>query len=142
MATIKQLSIFIENKSGRLHEIMELIGRANVRIIAGTVADTSEYGIFRLIASDPDKVQSVLKENNVSTQISEVFAISTNSKAGSFIENLRHFSANGVSIEYMYCFSIENHAFAIIRTNDNCAAQQVIDSYGINTLTIENLAKV
>ncbi len=142
MASIKQLSIFIENKSGRLHEIMELIGRADVRIIAGTVADTSEYGIFRIIASDPDKVMNVLKENNVSTQISEVFAIATDSKAGSFIKNLRHFSDNGVSIEYMYCFSIENHAFVIIRTNDNAAALRVIEQCGIKTLSIENLTNI
>ena len=139
MSTIKQLSIFIENKSGRLHEIMEFIGRADVKIIAGTVADTSEYGIFRLIVADPDKVCDILRQNNVSAQISDVFAIVTDSKAGSLIGSLRHFSASGVSIEYMYCFAINGKALAIIRAGDSVAAQKVIDAHGIKTLSDSDL---
>ena len=86
--TINQISIFLENKYGKLSEILELLAGANIRIIATTVADTSEYGILRIIVSDTQKAFSILKEHNVSANLTEVLAIVTNSSAGSFAHTL------------------------------------------------------
>ena len=81
--TVNQISIFLENKYGKLSEILALLAEEKIRIIAATVADTSEYGILRIIVSDPQKAYKILKGNNVSANLTDVLAIVTNSCAGS-----------------------------------------------------------
>ena len=88
MVTVQQLSIFLENKLGRLNEVMEIIGKSDIRIIAAMVADTSEYGILRLITSDTQKAFQVLKEHNISVNRCEVIALSTGASVGSFSQKL------------------------------------------------------
>ena len=90
--TIKQLSVFLENKSGRLNEVLGILGQADIRIIAATVADTSEYGILRLITSDTAKAYEVLKANRVSAQQSDVVALTCNSTAAEFAEQMDYFA--------------------------------------------------
>ena len=79
---IKQLSIFIENQSGTLIRVLELLGKAHIQMIACTIADTAEYGIFRIICSEPDRACSELKAAGVAVTISEVFAIEMNDRPG------------------------------------------------------------
>ena len=86
--TVNQISIFLENKYGKLSEILALLAEEKIRIIAVTVADTSEYGILRIIVSDPQKAYKILKGNNVSANLTDVLAIVTNSCAGSFAQTL------------------------------------------------------
>ena len=124
--TVNQISIFLENKYGKLCEILELLSAANIRIIAATVADTSEYGILRIIVSDPERAYEVLKNNNVSANLTDVLAIVTDSNASSFAQTLSYFTKAGVSIEYMYCFSLNGKSILILRTNNRNAAREVI----------------
>ena len=124
--TINQISIFLENKYGTLNEVFALIGREHIRIIAATVADTSEFGILRMIVSDAKKAHQVLKSNHVSAHLSEVLALTTQSSAGSVADTLAHFTKAGLSIEYMYCFSVQNKSFLILRVNDREKALEVI----------------
>ncbi|MDY3068761.1 MAG: acetolactate synthase [Parabacteroides sp.] len=124
--TVNQISIFLENKYGKLCEILELLSAANIRIIAATVADTSEYGILRIIVSDPERAYEVLKNNNVSANLTDVLAIATDSNASSFAQTLSYFTKAGVSIEYMYCFSLKGKSILILRTNNRNAAREVI----------------
>lgn len=124
--TVNQISIFLENKYGKLCEILELLSAANIRIIAATVADTSEYGILRIIVSDPERAYEVLKSNNVSANLTDVLAIATDSNASSFAQTLSYFTKAGVSIEYMYCFSLNGKSILILRTNNRNAAREVI----------------
>lgn len=124
--TVNQISIFLENKYGKLCEILELFSAANIRIIAATVADTSEYGILRIIVSDPERAYEVLKNNNVSANLTDVLAIATDSNASSFAQTLSYFTKAGVSIEYMYCFSLNGKSILILRTNNRNAAREVI----------------
>lgn len=124
--TVNQISIFLENKYGKLCEILELLSAANIRIIAATVADTSEYGILRIIVSDPERAFEVLKNNNVSANLTDVLAIATDSNASSFAQTLSCFTKAGVSIEYMYCFSLNGKSILILRTNNRNAAREVI----------------
>lgn len=141
MTTIKQLSVFLENKLGRLHEIMEIIGKADIRIIAAMVADTSEYGILRLITTDTVKAFNVLKEHNVTANLSDVIALTSDTSAGSFLDKLRPFPKEGIGIEYMYCFSVSDKAFLIIRVNDMQKAMNVIEKHGLNTISEQELIK-
>lgn len=124
--TVNQISIFLENKYGKLCEILELLSAANIRIIAATVADTSEYGILRIIVSDPQRGYEILKSNNVSANLTDVLAISTDSTASSFAQTLSYFTKAGVSIEYMYCFSLNGKSILILKTNNRNAAREVI----------------
>jgi len=130
--TIRQISVFIENKYGKLSEILALLGNENIRIIAATVADTSEYGILRLIVSDPEKANTVLKKNNVSVNLTDVLAVVTDPSAGTFAKTLQCFTQSGISIEYMYCFSLKVKSILIFRTYDNDAASEVIRRHSLD----------
>ncbi|MCP9612085.1 acetolactate synthase [Coprobacter tertius] len=136
---IQQLSVFLENKSGRLNEILEMLGQVNIRIIAATVADTSEYGILRLITTDTQKACTTLREKKVSANMSEVIAISCDSRAGTFAKQLRYFSENGISIEYMYCFSIAEKAFLILKTDNVLKAKKVAIQFGLELISEKEL---
>ena len=135
MATMQQISIFLENRKGRLYEIMNILGGANIRIIAATVADTSEYGILRLITSEPQRTLDLLKENHIPSNINEVIALSGSSLAEAFTDKFKYFAAEQIGIEYMYCFSIDNRSIQIIKVADNQAALKVIEKYGLETLS-------
>ncbi len=140
--TVHQISIFLENKYGKLSEILALLAEENIRIIAATIADTSEFGIMRMIVSDPLKAHQILKDNNVSANLTDVLAIVTSSNAGSFAETLTHFTKAGLSIEYMYCFSINGKAILILRTNNREAAREVIRRQNLEYICESDLVKI
>ena len=137
--TVNQISIFLENKYGKLSEILALLAEENIRIIA---ADTSEYGILRIIVSDPQKAYKILKSNNVSANLTDVLAIVTNSCAGSFAQALTHFTKAGLSIEYMYCFSLNDKSILILRTNNREAAREVIRRQNLECICESDLMKL
>lgn len=115
---IKQLSIFLENKSGRLAEVLAVLGEAGIEIKALTIADTSEYGILRLIVSDDAKALEALRGQGFSVNFTDVISIATPSEAGSFAKILNIMAANKISVEYMYAFSFGQKA-AIVMRPDN-----------------------
>jgi hypothetical protein len=133
--TVNQISIFIENKYGKLCEILSLLARENINIIAATVADTSEYGILRLIATPSESAYNILKRNNVNANLTDVLAIVTGPSAGSFVETLKHFTQSGLSIEYMYCFSLDRKSILILKTNNLEAARDVIRHQNLGYLS-------
>jgi len=124
--TINQISIFLENKFGKLNEILSILGKENIRVIAATVADTSDYGILRMITSDQQKAYSLLKEKQVSGNLSEVIAIGIDPSVGKFAETIEYFTKAGIDIEYMYCFSINHKAILVLRTKNLETAFEVI----------------
>ena len=124
--TIHQISIFLENKYGRLNEILALIAQEDIRIVTATIADTSEFGILRIITTDPLKAHQVLKEHNISANLNEVFAIETEPVAGAFVHIVDSFTQAGISIEYMYCFSSKERGVLVLRVNNKEAALNVI----------------
>ena len=137
--TIRQISIFIENKYGKLSEILTLLGNENIRIIAATVADTSEYGILRLIVTEPEKANKALKNNNVSVNQTDVFAVVTESSAAGFAQTLQYFTQSGLSIEYMYSFSIKEKSVLILRTHNYDAARDVIRRHNLGYVNENDL---
>ena len=137
--TVNQISIFVENKYGKLSEILALLGKENIHIIAATVADTSEYGILRLIVTESEKAYNILKNNNVNANLTDVLAIATGSSAGSFAKTLKCFTQSGLSIEYMYCFSLKEKSVLIIRTNNREAAREVIRRHELDYISESDL---
>ncbi|MDL2241373.1 acetolactate synthase [Bacteroidales bacterium OttesenSCG-928-L03] len=140
--TIHQISIFLENKYGKLTQVLGLLAEANIRIIAATVADTSEFGIMRMIVDAPQTAYQKLKDSNVSVNLTDVLAITTSSDAGAFAETIAHFTNAGLSIEYMYCISINGKSVLIIRTNNREGAREVIRRQNLGYLTEDDLAKL
>ncbi|MDD2436246.1 MAG: acetolactate synthase [Massilibacteroides sp.] len=137
--TIHQLSIFLENKCGKLSKVLDILSKAHIGIIAAAVADTSEYGILRMIVSDPDKAFALLKENNVTVSKTEVLGIVTDGCAGSFARALENFTKAGISIEYMYCFSVNGKSILILRTNKSVEAYEVIRKYRLDYISSSDL---
>jgi len=115
---IKQLSVFLENKSGRLTELADILGEAGINMSAMSIADTSEFGIIRIIVSEPDKAFEILKDNHFSVNLTDVICVSIANKAGTLAGALRALSAKNISVEYMYAFSAGTKALVIIRTED------------------------
>ncbi|HYX05702.1 MAG TPA: ACT domain-containing protein [Bacteroidales bacterium] len=139
---IKQLSIFLENKSGRLTEVLQTLGEEKINITALTIADTSEYGILRMVVSEPDKALQVLKVRQFSVNLTDVLSIATPSEAGSFARALSLLSDEGISIEYMYAFSMGNKAAIIMRTDDIPATIEVMQKHKMELLNASKLYNI
>lgn len=110
----KQVSVFLENKSGRLNEVTRILGEAGVNITAFTIADTSDFGILRLIVSDPDKTYKVLKAHDFSVQITSVVLAKSPNKPGGLSRMLEVLNKEEVFIEYMYAFSMSDKSAVVV----------------------------
>jgi hypothetical protein len=139
--SIKQLSIFLENKSGRLTEVLETLGQENINIAALSIADTSEYGILRLIVSDPLESLKLLKAKDFSVNLTDVIGIETPIEAGSFARALKFFSEESVSIEYMYAFSYHDKGIIVMRTDDREKAFKIVEKKGLKMVKQEDIFK-
>jgi len=127
---IKQVSVFLENKSGRLSEVTEILGNAGINISAFTIADTSDFGILRLIVSDPAKAREILKENNFSVQTTDVVLARSANKPGGLASMLKVLNAEGVFIEYMYAFSMaEVDAVIVIRPTNMQKCVEILQKH-------------
>jgi len=140
--TVNQISIFLENKYGTLSEILGFLSEENIRIVAATIADTSEFGILRIIVSDPQKAINIFKKHNVTAYLSDVLAIICDSASGSFARTLSYFTKAGLTIEYMYSFSIDGKSLLVLRTNNREAALEVIRRQNLDSLNENDLLKL
>ncbi|MGQ8336699.1 ACT domain-containing protein [Sunxiuqinia sp. A32] len=111
---IKQLSIFLENKTGRLNEVSKLLGDAGINMSAFSVADTSEFGILRLIVTDPDKAQEILKKADFTVRLTEVVCLNSPNFPGALAKALDILAAEEVFIEYLYAFSMDKESANIV----------------------------
>ena len=124
--TINQLSIFIENRSGTLIKVLEVLKQAGIQIVASTIADTAEYGIYRLICSEPLRAYEVLKQAGVAVALSDVFAIELDNEPGRAADAVETFSKAGISITYMYSFLLNGKGILIFRTDNAEQARETI----------------
>jgi len=134
--TIPQLSIFIENRSGTLIKVLDVLKQANIQIIASTIADTAEYGIYRIICSEPTRACEELKNAGVAVAISDVFALELDDQPGRAADAVKMFSEAGISITYMYSFLLREKGILIFRTDDNGHAAEVIQQNNLKSMTL------
>jgi hypothetical protein len=132
--TIKQLSIFIENKSGTLIRVLDLLSRANIQIIASTIADTQDYGIYRILCSQPSQAFLILKENGINVQLADVMAITIDDEPGRAASAIKALSDEGVNILYLYSFLWNAKGVLVMRTDETDKAIQVVASNNIQLL--------
>ena len=130
---VKQLSIFLENKSGRLAEALGALGDENINIKALTIADTAEFGIVRMIVSDPEKGYGIMRQKGFSANLVDVISIATPSECGSFAKALKILSDEDISIEYIYGFSVGDKAAMILRTEDT---ERAVEAIGRNNMEL------
>ena len=116
---IKQLTVFLENKTGRLNEVTQLLGNSGINISALSLADTSEFGILRMIVSEPDKALSILKEAEFSARLTDVICLSSPNEPGALARALNILSGKSVLIEYLYAYSMDNKSANIVLKPDN-----------------------
>lgn len=124
--TIKQLSIFIENKGGTLIKVLDLLSKAGIQIIASTVADTKDYGIYRVLTNDPAQAYLILKEAGINVQLSDVFALSIDDQPGRAAEAIKQVSETGVNILYLYSFLWQGKGVLVFRADQGEKAKEII----------------
>ena len=124
--TIKQLSIFIENKSGTLIKVLDKLSKAGIQIIASTVADTKGFGIYRILCDNPLQAYMLLKEDDINIQLTDVIALSIDDTPGTAANAINKISASGVNILYLYSFLWKNMGVLVFRTDNNEKAQETI----------------
>jgi hypothetical protein len=137
-----QLSVFLENKSGRLTEVLEALGEENIRIKALSVADTAEFGILRLIVSDPDKARELLKKKSFSVNLTEVISVIVPNEAKHYAKILRILSDMGISVEYTYAFSVGDKSIIILRCSNTEEAINALKSHEMELLRASDLYKI
>lgn len=138
---IKQLSVFVENKLGRMAEITGVIGDAGVDIRALSIADTSDFGILRLIVDKPDVALDALKKAGVTVSLTDVVAVGIEDKPGAFAKAIKIISDAGIGIEYMYAFISRSdaQAFVIMRIEDPGKGAEIMKQNGIRMLASEEI---
>ena len=139
---IHQLSVFLENKSGRLTEVLDTLGQENIKISALSVADTSEFGILRMIVSDPQKAKDVLKSKSFTVNLTEVISIMAPNEAKYFAMALKILSDVNISIEYTYAFSIGKKSIIILRCNNTELAIQVLKEHEMELVKASDLYEI
>lgn len=129
---IKQISIFVENKPGRLAEITKVIAKNNINIRALSVADTTHFGILRIIVDNPEEVERILKAEGLTVSITSVITACIHNRPGGLAEVLEVLSANDITIEYMYAFiaKSENEAYVVMRIEAEGAAVKLLTEHG------------
>lgn len=134
MKTIKQLSIFLENRKGSLKNILSALSDQNIEIQAASVADTNDYGILRLITSNQTKAAALLAGIGVLVNVNEVLAISIEDNVAAFASAISNLTDNGVVINYLYTFSKDGRLVLIVRPADMEKAEAVAVARGFRLI--------
>jgi len=112
--SVKQISIFLENKSGRLAEVTKLLGEGGINLRAMTIADTADFGILRLIADNTERALKMLEDGGFTARVTEVLGVEVPDRPGGLASVMDVFAKNGVNIEYLYVSLEKNENNAIV----------------------------
>ncbi|MCI9076304.1 MAG: amino acid-binding protein [Dorea sp.] len=116
--TVQQLSVFLENRAGRLDEVLSVLAEGGVNIVALSLADTSDYGMLRMIVSDPHKGRVVLKDAGITAMLTDVVAFRVSHDTGSLSKAMHQLVEGEINIEYMYAFANGDDAAAVLKSDE------------------------
>ena len=141
--SIRQISVFLENKPGKLYELTGLLAREGIDMRALSIAEATDFGIARIIASDAQKCALVLREGQFIAQFSDVLAFAVPDEPGGLHNLLSEFNAAQVNIEYMYAFlgGEPGRAYMIFRVTDTERAEKALTGRGLKSLTLDEIEK-
>ena len=135
---MKQLTVFLENREGRLESVTDLLANNNINIACLALADTSEYGVLRLIVSDPDKAKAALKEAGYSARLTDVLGVRLAQVPGTVSKLTKTLAAEGINIEYMYTLSSSKEfGSMILKVSDIEKASSVVKAAGMELVNPE-----
>lgn len=138
---IKQISVFLENKKGRLYEALRALSEEGINIRALSIADTSEFGILRLIVTDPEKAKEILEKNEFTVKLTNVVAIAVKDKPGGLAEALKYLYEANINIEYIYAFVEKSgeKAVVVLRTENLDKTISILQEKGVTLLSWDNV---
>jgi hypothetical protein len=141
MNIVKQLSIFLENKAGRLAEVTGILAEAGINIRALALADTTEFGVMRLIVDDHQKAQAIMKSQGVAVAATDVVAVNVADRPGGLHHILDLLYGGGINVEYMYAFVQHSGSWAIMifRFDKVDKALALLEEHGIETVPPDKL---
>ena len=144
MKLIKQISVFVENKSGRLSDILNVIGKNGIDISALSIADTTDFGIVRMIVNDPDKAAEILKSNNLVVKVTDVIALAVADKPVGLAGEIEKLKNACISIEYMYAFigNSDKGALVIVRVENPEKAREVLKDENVTVVSPEEVYRM
>ena len=139
--SIKQLSVFVENKFGRVSDICNVLAENGINMSAMSIADTSEFGVARIIVDKPEEAKKVLRESGVIVKVTEVIGVAIDDKPGGLAELLALLKEGGVSVEYLYAFlpRMREHAMVVMKVNDPETAQNIFRMNGIHMAEMKDI---
>ena len=138
---LKQISIFLENRKGRLWKALNVLSNADINIRALSIADTSEFGILRMIVPDPEKAKGILENDNFVVKVNEVIAVEVPDKPGGLGGILGLLNRADINVEYLYAFVEKNkdEAIVVLRTDDVDAGIKALEGGNVTMLTAEEV---
>ncbi len=137
---VKQLSVFLENREGRLDKVLAILKENDINIVSLSLADTSDYGLLRMIVSDPAKGKSVLKEAGFTAMLTDVLAVKLAHKVGQLQVLLAEICKAGINIDYMYALATgSDDASIVIKTADLEKAADILGGTGVELIAAEDL---
>ncbi len=138
---VEQISVFLENKAGRLAEVADVLGREGINIRALSLADTTDFGILRLIVNDRERAKKALKEAGFTVGITQVIAVEVEDKPGGLAKILKLLADEGINVEYMYAFveRSSGNAVLIFKFEDLDKAIEVLQGHGVRVIPGERV---
>ena len=135
--TIQQLSVFLENREGRLDEVLKVLAGNEVNIVALSLADTSDYGMLRMVVSEPQKGRTALKEEGITAMLTDVVALRVPHATGSLSKAMHYLVTGGVNVEYMYAFANGNDAAAVLKSDDPGKVVEILKENGFDVYSAD-----
>ena len=142
--SLKQLTIFVENKQGSLVDITDTLAQNNVNLRALSIADTQDFGLLRLIVNDNDTALSALSDKGYVLKVTEVVGVKIGDQPGKLSKALGVLAEAGINVEYLYAFMArtEKHAYVVLRPTDNAAAEAALEAAGFHLITDADVDKL
>ena len=141
---IRQLTVFVENKQGSLVAVTDTLSRNNINLRALSIAETSDFGMLRLIVNDTETAEKVLSEEGYLIKVNEVVGVKIGDTLGKLTAALSVLDENKINMEYLYAFMsrTEKHAYVVIRVEDNEVAERVLETAGFHMITQADISKL
>lgn len=142
--SIKQLTVFVENKQGTMVSITDLLAKNNVNIRALSIAETEDFGILRLIVNDEASAENTLKDNGYLIKVTEVVGVKIGDAPGKLSAALGVLDKSNINVEYLYAFMArtEKHAYVVLRVEDNAKAERSLEDAGFHLITEKDINKL
>jgi len=135
--TIQQLSVFLENREGRMDEVLKVLADNDVNIVALSLADTSDYGMLRMVVSDPHKGRVALKEAGITAMLTDVVALRVPHATGSLSKAMHQIVEGEVNVEYMYAFANGTDAAAVLKSDDPARVIDILKGSGFDVYSAD-----